>query len=96
MPGADYVVKRGKSVNIKGEKLFELYCSLKHGMRYDAFCMKYNTNALNVDDRRFITFGLIRGYVKRVHEFPVLLRKATRNPGPTAGLRRGGSLLCRR
>ena len=35
------------------------------------FCLLHETESLNIDDRKFITFGLVNGFIRRVHKYPV-------------------------
>ena len=51
--------------------IFELYSSLKPGMTLQQFCTRYNTRKLNIIDYRFITFGLVHGFIRRVFEYPI-------------------------
>jgi len=52
------------------DKIFRLYCSLSHGYTLQSF---YNNkfNGSKIDLRRFIIFGLIKGFLRRVHKYPV-------------------------
>jgi hypothetical protein len=59
------------------DRVFALYCSLQRGFRVKDF--SHNLAALGIDPARFIIFGTVNGFVRRLYEFPVLL-----NPPSTA------------
>eukprot|EP00943_MAST-04B_sp_MAST-4B-sp1_P004804 g4804.t1 len=46
-------------------KVFSLYCSMDPSTRLADFCLTHDTNSLHIDDRRFVTFGLIHGLIRR-------------------------------
>jgi len=60
------------------EKLFALYSSLKPGVCIRDFCEDNNINALNIDERKFITFGLINGFIRRLHVYPLKLSRKSK------------------
>jgi nitrogen permease regulator 2-like protein len=52
--------------------LFELYTSLRHGKPLRQWITE-NKHALGgIDIRRFISFGVIKGFLYRVHRYPIL------------------------
>ncbi|KAI9091758.1 nitrogen permease regulator 2 [Phlyctochytrium arcticum] len=51
--------------------LYSLYCALKHGLPVRDWVDENHIWALNIDPRRFILYGVIKGFVYRVHKFPV-------------------------
>ncbi|CAG8548219.1 17561_t:CDS:2 [Rhizophagus irregularis] len=53
-------------------KLFSLYCSLKHGSTLKEWVQDNQVESLNIDIRRFISFGVIKGFLYRVHKYPIL------------------------
>jgi hypothetical protein len=67
-----YVTKRSKAPPPLA-KVFSLYCSMEPSLRVSDFCLTHDTNALHIDDRRFITFGLLHGFIRRVHEYPIFV-----------------------
>jgi len=64
------------------EKIFSLYCSLRPGLLFYEFCQLNNITALNIDERRFVTFGLVNGILRRMHKYPL---RCSSNPqaGPS-------------
>eukprot|EP01114_Cavostelium_apophysatum_P021731 TRINITY_DN7662_c0_g1_i1.p2 TRINITY_DN7662_c0_g1~~TRINITY_DN7662_c0_g1_i1.p2 ORF type:complete len:400 (+),score=91.55 TRINITY_DN7662_c0_g1_i1:37-1236(+) len=56
------------------EKVFSLYCSLKPGISVRDFCIENDTYSLNIDDRQFITFGVLNGLIRRIHQYPISLK----------------------
>ena len=37
----------------------------------EQFCTRYNLHRMNIVDHRFITFGLVHGLIRRIHEYAV-------------------------
>ena len=57
--------------SINTTRLVELYCSLKQGLSVRSWCLE-NAEVVGVlDVRRFITFGVIKGILYRVHKYAV-------------------------
>ncbi|CAO1619635.1 unnamed protein product [Sympodiomycopsis kandeliae] len=53
--------------------LLDLYTALRPGMTLDIWIEEKGVETLGIDPRRFITFGIIKGFLKRVHRYPVLM-----------------------
>ncbi|MCJ1479525.1 Nitrogen permease regulator 2 [Lambiella insularis] len=76
---------------LDGTKLVELYCSLREGQSVKSWCMEHADVVMAVDVRRFITFGVIKGFLYRIHKYaiaisPTLSSKVARDPkGRTKG-----------
>lgn len=52
--------------------LVELYCALRPGQSVKSFCIEQGGAALEgIDIRRFITFGVIKGFLYRVHKYAI-------------------------
>ena len=56
---------------VEGTKLVELYCSLRQGQSLRNWCMEHVNVMGVVDIRRFITFGVIQGFLYRVHKYAI-------------------------
>ncbi|KAI4238891.1 MAG: hypothetical protein LQ352_007834 [Teloschistes flavicans] len=54
---------------IRGLQLVELYLALKQGQNVKSFYIKHAETMDRIDVRRFITFGVIKGFLYRVHKF---------------------------
>ncbi len=67
-----------------------LYTSLRQGQSVKAWCVEHGRALAGIDVRRLVTFGVIKGFVYRVHKYAV----ATAPPRSTAG--GGGSKTSRR
>ncbi|CAK9438069.1 uncharacterized protein LODBEIA_P24010 [Lodderomyces beijingensis] len=52
--------------------LFSLYRSLNQGQTVKEWCIHNNALLRNVDVRRFINFGILRGIIYRVYSYPIL------------------------
>lgn len=56
---------------ISGTELVELYCSLKQGQSVRHFAIHHATMLERIDVRRLITFGVIKGFLYRVHKYAI-------------------------
>ena len=64
---------------LDGIRLVELYCSLRQGQSVRSWCLEYVGIVGSIDVRRFITFGVIKGFLYRVHKYAI-------TTGPTGPL----------
>ncbi|KIJ69264.1 hypothetical protein HYDPIDRAFT_24114 [Hydnomerulius pinastri MD-312] len=67
-----YVTKPGKPVP-DWPKLLHLYSRLKPGKTVFEWMESHDIHDLGIDVRRFTSFGVIKGFLRRVHRYPVLL-----------------------
>ncbi|KAI6132117.1 nitrogen permease regulator 2-domain-containing protein [Pisolithus croceorrhizus] len=79
-----YVTKPGKPVP-DWPKLLFLYSRLKPGKTVFEWMQGHDIHELGIDVRRFTSFGVIKGFLRRVHRYPVLLSP---NPSLLANRRR--------
>lgn len=54
-------------------KLLHLYSRLKPGRTFYQWKEEYEVEGMGVDVRRFASFGVIKGFLRRVHRWPVYL-----------------------
>ena len=54
---------------LNGTQLAELYLSLRQGLSVKSWCMEHADVVVKIDVRRFITFGVIKGFLYRVHKY---------------------------
>lgn len=54
---------------LTGTQLTELYLSLRQGHSVKSWCMEHAEAVGKMDVRRFITFGVIKGFLYRVHKY---------------------------
>lgn len=54
---------------VDGVGIVELYASLRQGQSVKQWYMKHSSQLANIDIRRFITFGIIKGFLYRVHKY---------------------------
>ena len=69
---------------VSGTELVELYCALKQGQSVRHFSIQHVVMLEGIDVRRFITFGVIKGFLYRVHKYataPAAVRSAHRRSG---------------
>ncbi|GLB34858.1 putative nitrogen permease regulator 2 [Lyophyllum shimeji] len=67
-----YVTKPGHSIP-DWPKLLRLYSRLKPGKTVLEWMQEHDVHNLGIDVRRFTSFGVIKGFLRRVHRYPVLL-----------------------
>ncbi|TPX34678.1 hypothetical protein SmJEL517_g02766 [Synchytrium microbalum] len=51
--------------------IFRLYCGLRHGLTVREWIEENRVAEINIDIRRFFIYGLVKGFVYRVHRYPV-------------------------
>ncbi len=79
---------RGKKVD--GVGIVQLFAAMKQGLSVREWYVE-NSNALaNIDIRRFVTFGVIKGFVYRVHKYAYATGLGPSMNGPQ-GPRRAGT-----
>ncbi|EEB07664.1 nitrogen permease regulator family protein [Schizosaccharomyces japonicus yFS275] len=69
-----YVVS-GNSARVASttfSQIFSLYTSLRHGVRVKDWMSENREKFHGLDVRRLISFGIIKGFVYRVHKYPIL------------------------
>ncbi|KAJ5543449.1 hypothetical protein N7535_005873 [Penicillium sp. DV-2018c] len=77
-----------KPAIVDGVALVELYASLKQGQSVKQWYAAHSRALANIDIRRFITFGVIKGFLYRVHKYAFATGQPASTPrsssfGPT-------------
>ncbi|RPD66360.1 NPR2-domain-containing protein [Lentinus tigrinus ALCF2SS1-7] len=67
-----YVTKPGSPIP-DWPTLLHLYSRFRAGKTVRDWMEEYEVHKLNLDVRRFTSFGVIKGFLRRVHRWPVLL-----------------------
>ncbi|KAH9945929.1 NPR2-domain-containing protein [Epithele typhae] len=63
--------------------LLHLYSRFRAGKTVREWMEEHGVHKLNIDVRRFTSFGVIKGFLRRVHRWPILLhRSADAEPTP--------------
>lgn len=62
--------------------IVELYAILKPGLSIADFCLAHQDLLANIDVRRFITFGVIKGFLRRLHKYALALDPPDFQPVP--------------
>ncbi|KAH8116861.1 NPR2-domain-containing protein [Phellopilus nigrolimitatus] len=95
-----YVTRPDREIS-EWPDLLHLYSRLKPGITVFEWMQEYDTHKHGIDPRRFVSFGVIKGFLRRVHRWPVLIPAATtekekererRASSASFGRRRGKSL----
>lgn len=76
---------------ISGEVLVALYTSLKQGQSVKAWCIEHGRLLDGVDVRRFVTFGVIKGFLYRVHKYAIATTPGHTTNGDSTTSRRSSS-----
>ncbi|EDR14383.1 uncharacterized protein LACBIDRAFT_244738 [Laccaria bicolor S238N-H82] len=76
-----YVTKPGMEVP-DWPKLLHLYSRLKSGKTIVEWMQEFKVEQLGIDVRRFTTFGVIKGFLRRVHRWPPHTAQGTQPPYP--------------
>ncbi|KAJ5477495.1 Nitrogen permease regulator [Penicillium diatomitis] len=63
---------------VDGVGIVELYAALRQGQSVKQWYSQHSRQLANIDIRRFITFGVIKGFIYRVHKYAC----ATGQPAP--------------
>lgn len=63
---------------IDGSQLVERYLSLKQGQNVKVFYIEHAEKMEKIDVRRFITFGVIKGFLYRVHKYAIATSQTSR------------------
>lgn len=71
--GEEREERRREREAIDGTRLVELYCSLRQGQSLRSWCMEHADVVGVMDVRRFITFGVIKGFLYRVHKYAIAI-----------------------
>ncbi|KAI5201904.1 nitrogen permease regulator 2 [Aureobasidium subglaciale] len=56
--------------------ILHLYASLRQGLNLRDWCLAHASSLAFIDIRRFITFGVIKGFLYRSHRYAIALRAA--------------------
>ncbi|KAI9337637.1 nitrogen permease regulator 2 [Pilaira anomala] len=57
---------------ISVERVYALYCGLKYGLTVKDWMEEQQLSSFYIDERRVISFGVIKGLIYRVHKYPIL------------------------
>ncbi|KAH9843077.1 NPR2-domain-containing protein [Rhodofomes roseus] len=80
-----YTTKPGQPI-ADWPKLLHLYSRLKPGKTVFEWMQEYDVQSYNIDVRRFTSFGVIKGFLRRVHRWPVLLPEKSTPQAERIGL----------
>ncbi|CAB0014560.1 unnamed protein product [Nesidiocoris tenuis] len=53
--------------------IFRLYCSMNHGTTVKDLCLRFNLQAMKVDERKLVQFGLVEKIIRRIHKYPTIV-----------------------
>ena len=55
------------------DEIILLYADLGPGLQLQEFCLTHKSALANIDIRRLITFGIIKGFLRRIHKYALAL-----------------------
>lgn len=55
------------------KSIFKMYCSMNYGITIRDLCLQFNPSSLNIDEKRLIRFGLMKGLIRRIQRYPILI-----------------------
>ena len=67
----------GDTDTVAKDVLIDLYTLLSPGIAVHEFIMMHQERLSNIDIRRFITFAVIKGFLRRVHKYAIALSPST-------------------
>ncbi|KAI8337709.1 nitrogen permease regulator 2 [Chlamydoabsidia padenii] len=68
----EYITLPGSDIPLLS-RVFALYSGLQYGMSVKDWMEEHQVNTIPIDIRRFISFGVIKGLIYRVHKYPILI-----------------------
>lgn len=71
-----YVVRKGYP-KPAWPALLRLYAKLQPGLTVHTWIEDNEVLSLGIDPRRFVSFGIIKGFLRRVHRWPVMIDRST-------------------
>ncbi|KAN0141004.1 Nitrogen permease regulator 2 domain containing protein [Lactarius tabidus] len=66
-----YVIKEGRGIP-DWPKLLHLYSRMRPGTTVFEWMQDHDVRRIGIDVRRFASFGVIKGFLRRVHRWPIL------------------------
>ncbi|KAH9966914.1 nitrogen permease regulator 2-domain-containing protein, partial [Russula dissimulans] len=78
-----YVIKEGMVCRRSipdWPKLLHLYSRMKPGKTVFEWMQDHDARSLGIDVRRFASFGVIKGFLRRVHRWPILITDDIQQP----------------
>jgi hypothetical protein len=60
------LIAEGNPPNLRD--VFMMYCNMTHGTTLRDLCVRFNPQALRIDERKLVQFGLLHKLIRRVHK----------------------------
>eukprot|EP01027_Heterolobosea_sp_BB2_P017742 GEZU01025110.1.p1 GENE.GEZU01025110.1~~GEZU01025110.1.p1 ORF type:complete len:347 (+),score=66.30 GEZU01025110.1:73-1113(+) len=76
-----YVTRSG-AVPLPFKDIMALYCEMRPGVRLSQL---FTTHYNSINHRALITFGLVKGFLRRVHEYPIFINESSPNSPNNGG-----------
>lgn len=75
---------------VDGVAIVELYAALRQGQSVKQWHAEWRGQLVNIDVRRFVTFGVIKGFLYRVHKYAYVSGPRTGSPQGVKNAAAGG------
>lgn len=83
---SDFELSDSPPALISGRDLIRLYTSLRQGLTLRAWVTENMAKLGGIDVRRFITFGLVKGFLYRCHRYAIVTNAHNLPPAPPTSL----------
>ena len=77
---ANYIKTDAEHSQLDAKSVIDLYRSLSPGLTLRDFVLTHPNQFQAVDARRFITFGVIKGFLRRIHKYALAISSANTPP----------------
>lgn len=55
------------------KNVFRMYAAMTRGTTVKDLCLRFNPVNLKINERKLVQFGVLEGFIRRVHKYPVVL-----------------------
>lgn len=54
-----------------------MYAAMNRGTTVKDLCVRFNPANLRINERKLVQFGVMEGFIRRVHKYPVVLTESS-------------------
>lgn len=55
------------------KNVFRMYAAMTRGTTVKDLCVRFNPANLRINERKLVQFGVMEGFIRRVHKYPIVL-----------------------
>lgn len=76
--------------------IFKMYAGMTYGTTIRDLCLRYNPQALGINERKLVQFGVLEGLIRRIYKYPITVRgdDSASVRSEASGARSYSGLLC--